>query len=123
MQAYVDPTIQCRTIVGATTIISGILTGSRALIHGSIIGSCIAWYMSSKTSRHVPHILTNEITLEQRGTFLQRLRKYLRPKHIYTLEDFIHFVTTCEAFMDAIIHIVMLFLSDIGYIEVYFHYV
>lgn len=82
---------------------------------GSIIGTCIAEYMSSETSKPVPHILHYETTPDQRGRLVQLVLSYLTRNNIFTLDEFIHSVTTSQAFMGVIIQIVIVFLSDIGY--------
>ena len=83
MKGSVKSTIKYGAIVGATTMISGILGGPMGLTAGGVISSCVAGYMSRETLQSVPGILC-ETTPKEREKLMQLVRDLLISKHIYT---------------------------------------
>ena len=114
MKASVSSAIKYGAIVGATTIISGILGGPMGLTAGGVISSCVAGYMSRETLQSVPYILC-ETTPKEREKLMQLVRDLLISKHIYTLRDFILSINSNEQLIEAIIQIIIMFLSEMGY--------
>ncbi|XP_076666392.1 uncharacterized protein LOC143367985 [Andrena cerasifolii] len=115
MKASVHSAVSYGTAVGAATAISGILGGSKGLVAGGIISSCIAGYMSRGTLKSVPDILCYETTPEQREKLVQLILDYLTKNHIYTLCEFIQSMRTRKQFTEKIIRIVIKFVSEMGY--------
>ena len=114
MKASVSSAIKYGAIVGGTTIISGILGGPMGLTAGGVISSCVAGFMSRGTLRSVPYILS-ETSPKEREKLTQLVRDLLISKHIYTLRDFVLSINSNEQLIEAIIQIIIMFLSEMGY--------
>ena len=115
MKASVNSAIKYGTMVGAATAVSGILGGSKGLVAGGIISSCIVGYMSRDTLKSVPDILCYDTTPQQREKLVKLVRDLLTKNRIYKLCDFIQCIRTREQFTENIIQIVIKFLSEMGY--------
>lgn len=112
MKASVRSAIKYGSIVGVSSIIGGILGGSKGLTIGGLVSSCVAGYMSEGNLKSVPYIICNETTPEQREKLAQLIINLLSSKHITTLRNFILSAHTSEDLVAAIVQILIMFLSS-----------
>ncbi|CAL7941740.1 unnamed protein product [Xylocopa violacea] len=111
MKASVQSAIKCGMLVGASTILGGILGGRVGLTIGGVVSSCLAGYAAHENLQSVPYIICYETTPEQRKKLADMIINLLTSRHITTLRDFILSVRNNKELEDAIIQILIMFLS------------
>ncbi|XP_076757711.1 uncharacterized protein LOC143427444 [Xylocopa sonorina] len=111
MKASARSTLKCGAIVGASTIIGGILGGRVGLTLGGIASSLIVGYAAPEDLQSVPYIIIYETTPEQRTKLATKIIELLKTKYITQLRDFILAADNVEL-QAAIVQILIMFLNS-----------
>ncbi|XP_076662028.1 protein C19orf12 homolog [Halictus rubicundus] len=112
LKVSVANSLKYGSLVGAVTIMSGIIGGPMGLAVGGAMSSCVAGYASYGKFKSVPHILLNETTPEQRKKLSEELSKLVNARNIKTLQDFIFAINNNKTLSQTIVQILIMFLSS-----------
>ncbi|XP_053986349.1 protein C19orf12 homolog isoform X2 [Hylaeus volcanicus] len=112
MKFTTTSSIKYGTIVGAATIVSGVLGGPVGLTVGGIVSSCIAGYVCQEYES-VPYILLCKATPAERQKLLKVILNYLR-KHNVTIVETLYALHSKEALILGIQKIIREFLMELG---------
>ncbi|XP_053995183.1 protein C19orf12 homolog [Hylaeus anthracinus] len=112
MKFTITSSIKYGTIVGAATIVSGILGGPVGLTVGGVVSSCIVGYVSGQEYESVPYILLYKTTPAERQKLLKVILNYLR-KHDVTIIKILYTLHSKEALISGIQKIIREFLMEL----------
>ncbi|XP_076277303.1 protein C19orf12 homolog [Lasioglossum baleicum] len=116
LKVSVENSVKYGTLVGAATVMSGLLFGPRGLVIGGVLSSCAASYASSGEFKSVPHIILYETTPEERKELAGKLWKLVTTRNIKTLQKFIYLIQTNKGFLETVVQVLTMFLSSkMGY--------
>ncbi|XP_031846269.1 protein Nazo [Nomia melanderi] len=99
-------------VVGLATAACGVLAGPVGLTIGGVVSSCVVGYKSNGKFKSAIHILLYETTPEQKRKLHKEIMKYLNIRHIKTIYDFVRSMTTNQEVMNAVINIIIMFITS-----------
>lgn len=111
IQVSVQSSVKYGAIVGASTIISGILAGPVGIAVGGVISSCVAGLMSQGEFKSVIHVLLHETTPEEKEKLAELIRELFHPRHISTMRDFIFNLRNNAQFQTLIVQLIITFVT------------